>query len=123
VPKGQKYCGACHAKETRRDLDARGGAAHERGYDARWHKYRNWFLGQHPLCVKCERAATVVDHIVPVNGADDPLFYESTNHQPLCRACHDVKHRADNGAWSKESRGNAQGRVRIDAANNNDRTH
>ena len=92
----------------------RGGAAHEKGYDARWHKYRNWYLAQHPLCVVCDHAANVVDHIVPVNGKDDPLFYEMTNHQALCRPCHDAKHRDKDGNWSKESFNGSPGCARID---------
>ena len=35
--------------------------------------------------------ATVVDHIMPVTGADDPRFYDPTNHQALCERCHNVK--------------------------------
>jgi 5-methylcytosine-specific restriction endonuclease McrA len=34
---------------------------------------------------------TVVDHIVPVTGPDDPKFYDAGNHQLLCHHCHNVK--------------------------------
>ncbi len=64
-----------------------------RGYGYRWQQYRTRYLSEHPLCVKCaERklvvAATVVDHKVPHQG-DMRLFWEETNHQALCKPCHD----------------------------------
>lgn len=36
-------------------------------------------------------AAELVDHVVPVQSADDPLFFDVGNWQSLCRACHDEK--------------------------------
>lgn len=64
-----------------------------RGYDHRWRRYRLGYLAQHPLCVMCHErglvaVATVVDHIVPHRG-DQQLFWLETNHQALCKACHD----------------------------------
>ena len=52
-------------------------------------------LHRHPLCVECQRngryiAATVVDHIQPHRG-DTKLFWDESNWQPLCKACHDRK--------------------------------
>jgi hypothetical protein len=35
--------------------------------------------------------ATVVDHITPVTGKDDPTFYEGAGHQSLCDPCHQAK--------------------------------
>lgn len=68
-------------------------SASERGYNWRWVNYRRQFLREHPLCVYCGRlgkvtAATVVDHIVPHRG-DDGLFWDVSNHQALCKSCHD----------------------------------
>lgn len=68
-------------------------SAAARGYDARWRKYRLQFLAEHPLCVMCKQvgrteAATVVDHVQPHRG-DMALFWEPTNHQALCKPCHD----------------------------------
>lgn len=65
----------------------------ERGYGAKWQRYRAAYLSKHPLCVMCEqqgmvRAASVVDHITPHRG-DQRLFWEPGNHQALCKACHD----------------------------------
>jgi len=39
--------------------------------------------------------ATQVDHIQPVLGPSDPLFWEHTNHQPLCHSHHSQKTRAE----------------------------
>jgi 5-methylcytosine-specific restriction protein A len=72
-------------------------SAAERGYGARWRLARAAFLS-HPenaLCVLCKRrghlaAARVVDHIIPHRG-DLRLFWNSSNWQPLCFACHNEK--------------------------------
>ena len=67
----------------------------DRGYDRRWRKYRASYLHLHPVCVQClalddPTPATVVDHIIPHKGNRD-LFWESSNHQPLCKTHHDQK--------------------------------
>lgn len=61
----------------------------------RWHKYSKWYLGNHPLCVFCQREervvpATDVDHIVRPKG-DYNLFWSEDNHQALCHECHSSK--------------------------------
>lgn len=68
-------------------------SAAERGYNWRWVNYRRQYLRANPLCVYCQRRgkvtqATVVDHIVPHRG-DDVLFWDTANHQALCKPCHD----------------------------------
>jgi len=65
----------------------------ERGYTYRWQQARKLFLRQNPLCRYCERdgrlaAASIVDHIKPHRG-DLGLFWDQSNWQPLCKACHD----------------------------------
>ncbi len=72
----------------------RGGAA-ARGYDSRWRAARQRFLRAHPLCEECLRQrrttpATEVDHIIPHRG-DKKLFWDETNWQALCEACHKHK--------------------------------
>ncbi len=73
-----------------RQRDHRATAA-KRGYGGRWQRFRAWFLKRHPLCVRCQRPAVHVDHIVPVTGPNDPNFYKPGNHQALCHACHNRK--------------------------------
>jgi len=74
-----------------------------RGYGYRWQQYRLRYLAKHPLCVMCEaagrvEAATVVDHVVRHEG-DERLFWDATNHQALCKRCHDgAKQREEAGS-------------------------
>ena len=57
---------------------------------SRWRKVRLIFLSKNPICVKCNRPATVVDHIKDHKG-DTMLFWDSSNWQALCKKCHDMK--------------------------------
>ena len=89
---------AQHTKAQRSADDKRRGSSTQRGYGSRWQRYRAWRLQQpeYTLCVMCDAAgritpATDVDHIVRVNGADDPLFWDRSNHQSLCHRCHSIK--------------------------------
>lgn len=74
--------------------------SYQRGYDRRWQKYRKWFLELHPLCARCGKLATVVDHIIPHKGNKE-LFWDASNHQPLCKACHDKKTALEDGGFGK----------------------
>lgn len=67
-----------------------------RGYDRQWRKARLVWLAEHPLCEHClaeERVtpATVVDHRIDHQGQADPLFWDRTNWQSLCKSHHDRK--------------------------------
>lgn len=78
------------------------GTAPERGYTARWAKYSRQYRREHPLCVHCKARGEVtpsahVDHIEPVTGADDPKFFDPTNLQALCVACHNAKTAKERG--------------------------
>ena len=62
-------------------------------YNYRWQRYRLQFLKSNPLCVECDKLgkltlATVVDHIQKHEG-DTTLFWDESNHQALCKHCHD----------------------------------
>lgn len=70
-----------------------GKSSTQRGYGYKWQQYRLKFLQTNPLCNFCTNQglvteATVVDHIQPHEG-DMKLFWESANHQALCKKCHD----------------------------------
>lgn len=92
VEAGQKYCEkhkALHKEETR--------PAAGRGYNARWGRFRKWYLASHPFCVMCMQEdpprytkATVIDHIIPFRG-DEKLQYDLDNLQALCKKHHDMK--------------------------------
>ena len=79
----------------------------QRGYNSRWQRYAKNFLKRHPLCQQClklkeggaglprdiperTRASEVVDHIIPHRGNQE-LFWKPSNHQALCKKCHDRK--------------------------------
>lgn len=77
--------------------DQQRGNSAERGYDHRWRKARARWLVDHPLCVECKSqgkvtAADVVDHVTPHRG-DKRLFWDRSNWQSLCAACHNRKTR------------------------------
>lgn len=91
VDYGEKYCDKhkpLHLNDDRK-------TSNERGYNARWRKARKRFLAAHPLCEECKKKglfvqATVVDHKIPHRG-DPDLFWDESNWQALCKACHDKK--------------------------------
>ena len=98
-----------HGRQAKqRATDDRRGSASSRGYGSRWRAYREGFLRRFPRCgdrpasaptttdsaCKAQGRVTVgsvVDHIVPVYGPNDPTFYREDNHQSLCPPCHDAK--------------------------------
>lgn len=91
-------------KQTFKELDKQRGSRHERGYTSKWSRYSVLYRQSNPICVMCEKrgiikVANCVDHIVPVTGSDDPLFWEPTNHQSLCTACHSRKTAAEDGGF------------------------
>ena len=101
------YCGQ-HLQSTRQQYDTQRGTAAERGYDARWQRYRLSYLAEHPLCVLCAKngrvvAATIVDHIIPHHG-DQKLFWDPANHQALCEQHHNVKTAKEDGAFGNTTR-------------------
>jgi 5-methylcytosine-specific restriction enzyme A len=104
----ERYCDGCR-RDVRRDVDSRRGSAASRGYGRKWQAYRLRFLAKHPLCIECGKAgsiepATVVDHIIPHKG-DRRLFWDPTNHQPLCKRHHDQKTAVADGAFGRAGGG------------------
>lgn len=95
-------------KQARAEADARRGSAAARGYGYKWQQARSGYLNKHPLCRICDaqgrlRIATVVDHVVAHNG-DQTLFWNSSNWQPLCKACHDRKTAKHDGGFGNSQR-------------------
>lgn len=104
LPYGQAYCEP-HAKQKMQREESRRGSSSERGYSAAWQRARAGYLRNHPLCAEHQKRgvlvpATVVDHIVPHKG-DKDLFWDSSNWQPLCKRCHDIKTATRDGGFGR----------------------
>ena len=98
-----------HLRKTRQIADHERGTSTERGYDARWRRYRKAYLAEHPLCALCAkkgitRAATTVDHIIPHRGNYE-LFWDPKNHQPLCEEHHNIKTATFDHGFGNERKG------------------
>jgi 5-methylcytosine-specific restriction protein A len=82
---------ALHRAEIHQRDRARRGTAAQRGYGPRWAMYSRTYRQEHPHCVACGALSECVDHITPIAGPGDPLFWDTTNHQALCHSCHSSK--------------------------------
>lgn len=87
----RRYCPE-HYRQFRREQDRFRPSAARRGYDRHWQAIRAAYLAAHPLCQRCGRPATEVDHIVPLarGGTHDPA-----NLSALCKSCHSAKTAAE----------------------------
>ena len=95
------YCDK-HQQEKFMRYDRYRKSAAQRGYNARWQRYRKIFLQEHPICANCRNApASVVDHIKPHKG-DYDLFWDEDNHQALCKRCHDIKTATEDGGFGND---------------------
>jgi len=97
VERGQSFCDA-HGREEQRRYDSEREGSTKRGYGIRWQRYREWFLRENKFCMRCGRLANEVDHIEPVKP-DDPRFWDSKNHQALCKTCHSRKTAKEGKRW------------------------
>lgn len=88
--------GAATRFEQNRRVDRERGSAAQRGYGARWRRYRTSFIARHPLCFYCEHGVfgparvvptDLVDHVEPHRG-DQGLFWDPANHAASCTTCH-----------------------------------
>lgn len=98
------YC-LIHAKQEEKRYEAARPSSSQRGYDAKWRKYQAAFLRNHPYCVNnlkdpnCQMIASCVDHKISVKGPNDPMFWEPSNHQPMCQRCHSSKTAREDRRW------------------------
>lgn len=63
--------------------------SYNRGYDAKWRRFRKDYLYYNPMCVRCGDLAEHVDHIIPLRKGGDK--YSHDNLQSLCHSCHSRK--------------------------------
>jgi len=59
-----------------------------------WRRFRDWYLGKHPLCEQCEREgrltpAQMVDHVIEIK--DGGALTDESNAMSLCWKCHALK--------------------------------
>jgi len=91
MPKRAGYHSEKPTGYTKKAVDRRG-SSHSRGYTHRWRDYSAGFRKTHQWCIACvgltPPRATMVDHIIPVRGPTDELFWPRWNHQPLCSSHH-----------------------------------
>ena len=86
VPVGTSYCPE-HSRQKSREHRS----TQHPGYNQhRWQKYRDEYKAEHPFCIQCKALTQVVDHIIPTWVRPD-LFYEESNHQPMCFRCNRLK--------------------------------
>jgi 5-methylcytosine-specific restriction enzyme A len=99
--------------------------AAQRGYGGKWPSYSRGFLKRNRLCkgLRVEIGGAVVinthpgrvvpsvatDHIIPVEGQSDPLFWDEDNHQPACKSCHSVKTAKEDGGFGRKNASSQRG--------------
>jgi 5-methylcytosine-specific restriction protein A len=70
-----------------------------------WRVLRRVVLREQPICRGCQLArSSHVDHIKAHKG-DPRLFWDRTNLQGLCRACHSSKTVKQDGGWGRKPSG------------------
>lgn len=109
APKQHRPAHWVHPAVRRREIDRRRASASERGYTTRWHKFAEAIKRERIFCELCMVVGietpivdngSILDHIVPVNGPDDPLFYDASAVWGLCRACDRFKSIHFDGAYN-----------------------
>jgi 5-methylcytosine-specific restriction protein A len=93
-----------HQREHEKQDVLRRGTATQRGYGPRWQADSRAYRQKHPICQQCQNPSELVDHITPVEGPADPLFWDRKNWQALCRSCHAVKTLQQGGAVNRALR-------------------
>lgn len=93
---GQRYC-PTHQRERWRALDRERGNSAQRGYDADWRRFREWFLAKYPLCADCREhgrttLAVEVHHLRKIKDAPHLRLVEDAC-LPLCKRCHSLRTR------------------------------
>ena len=105
VNEGERFCQEHKKLKTKWQERRRTKDTGRHLYNYKWSQYRRRFLRLYPLCRQCEEQglvtrATVVDHIKPHKG-DYHLFWDSKNHQSLCKRCHDRKTVTEDGGFGR----------------------
>lgn len=97
----ERYC-AKHKKLTDAQYDARFRDKSAKDFygSKEWKRKRREFLIEHPICEYCRmKAATIVDHIVPIRMGGALL--DDENLQALCSSCHSAKSIREGSRYGK----------------------
>lgn len=95
-----RRCVVCTKRQDRQR-----GTSTQRGYNsARWKALRlSILIERRYQCSACHLYnATDVDHLVAVDGPDDPLFWQRSNLDAKCHACHSRKTVAIDGGFGHQ---------------------
>jgi 5-methylcytosine-specific restriction protein A len=111
-----QHAGACpelvqsgRCPHCTRAADRARGSGGQRGYTAKWARFRRRYLDRHPVCEcdgdccppdGCHRRATDIDHI-DGTGRTGPRAYDESNLQALCHRCHSRKTSRLDGAFGR----------------------
>lgn len=79
------YCTLHESTRKKIKPDNRPSAA-DRGYDGRWHRFKNMYLSRNPACEWCGEPAEEIHHIIPLKDGGKRLSV--SNVVALCRVCH-----------------------------------
>ena len=72
------------------------------GFRGPWRRFRKAWLARKPLCAKCGRIGTQLDHVKPLHRIApwDQItkrqLFDERNIQTLCKPCHDAKSATEN---------------------------
>lgn len=104
IPQGCKACPDCY-REYKKKIEETRPNRIERGYDQKWVNYSKQYLKVNPFCVRCLEdgvytPSAVTDHIIP-HRQDKDLFWDISNHQALCKSCHDRKTAKEDGGFKR----------------------
>jgi 5-methylcytosine-specific restriction protein A len=85
------YCDAHQSlkHEASRQFDASRGNSADRGYDARWRKFRAWLLRRRVMCEAlsgCNEPGNELHHVVRLQDGGDK--YDESNIEVLCKSHH-----------------------------------
>jgi 5-methylcytosine-specific restriction protein A len=84
-------------KREQQHYDKQRGSAHSRGYTKEWWERSRAFLRKpgNEFCKLrlegCFGLSQCTDHIIPVDGPDDPNFWNEDNWQASCNHCNRAK--------------------------------
>ncbi len=93
-----------HKKQFKKNFfdiaDKKRPSATNRGYDSKWSIYAKAFIIKHPICCRCGNKSTLVGHIKPAFAFPN-LFWDKSNHVPLCRSCNSLQDKEDRKLYKK----------------------